>query len=87
MRLLDIVLLEPFRRRGLATALIRRLQRQAAELGLALRLAVWKAHDHVISFYQRLDFVSSGDMGIYLQMEWRPPVNAGERPDGATANR
>lgn len=87
LRLLDIVLLEPYRRQGLATALIRRLQCQAAELGLALRLAVWKAHEHVIRFYQRLDFVPAGDMGIYLQMEWQPPEHADGRPDETTETR
>jgi ribosomal protein S18 acetylase RimI-like enzyme len=75
LRLLDVAILEKYRGRGSGTVLLQALQRRAAARQLPLRLSVWKAHGHIIRFYQRLGFSPAGDMGIYLAMEWRPETS------------
>jgi len=70
VRLLDIALLPPYRGHGVGTVLLGELQSEAARLGIPLRHCVYKPNRLALAFYARLGFVVTGDLGMYLQMEW-----------------
>lgn len=81
IHLVDIALLPEYRNAGCGTALIESLLSEAATAGLPVRLQVLK-ENRAMRLYQRLGFATSGDSGLYLQMEWRPGApqeNARER--------
>jgi GNAT superfamily N-acetyltransferase len=69
IRLLDIALLPEHRGRGIGTALIRRLQDEAAAQGLPLRLHVARTNP-ATSLYLRLGFHPEGGDGVYQAMAW-----------------
>jgi len=71
MRIIDIALLPEFRGRGVATWLIGCLIREAADLGLPLRIHV-ERFNPALRLYERLGFRPVADRGIYLFLE-RPP--------------
>jgi len=71
MRLLDIALLPQFQNRGVGTALLERLQRQADSDGKALRHMVLVLNNNAERFYERLGFKKIEDFGAYKHMEWR----------------
>ena len=79
IRLVDISLLTEFRRRGIGSTLIRELIDEARTAGKPLRLQVMKSNP-AARLYERLGFSITGDMGIYLQMEWKACL-----PDAVTS--
>ena len=72
IRLLDIALLPEYRNRGVGSALIGRLQEEAARENLLLRHCVLKTNAPAIRFYKRLGFIPVDDMGMHELMQWRP---------------
>ena len=76
LRLIDIALLPEFRRRGAGTELLKRLFAEAAERNVLLTIHV-EIFNPARALYERLGFVSKGERGMYLLMEWRPPALAG----------
>jgi ribosomal protein S18 acetylase RimI-like enzyme len=75
-RLIDIALLPAFRRRGAATELIQRLFSEASERHVPVTIHV-EIFNPARALYDRLGFVSKGERGMYMLMEWRPPALAG----------
>jgi len=71
IRLLDIALLPEFQNRGVGTALVERLKRQADNDGKALRHMVFVLNNNAERFYERLGFRKIEDFGAYKHMEWR----------------
>jgi ribosomal protein S18 acetylase RimI-like enzyme len=69
-RLVDIALLPEHRGRGLGTALIQNLQREAAAAKKPVRLSVLKG-ERAFRLYQRLGFEKTGEADLREQMEWR----------------
>lgn len=69
-RIVDLALLPEHRGDGHGTALLRRLQADAAAAGVPLRLQVLRDNP-AIRLYLRLGFAPSGGNGPYLRMEWR----------------
>jgi ribosomal protein S18 acetylase RimI-like enzyme len=76
IRLVDIALLPAFRRHGAATELIQRLFSEASERSVPLTIHV-EIFNPARALYERLGFVSKGERGMYMLMEWRPPALAG----------
>lgn len=70
-RLVDIALLPPFRRRGAGTELIRRLFSEAAASERSVTIHV-EIFNPARALYERLGFVSKGERGMYVLMEWKP---------------
>ncbi len=71
MQLVDLALLKPFRRKGIGSKLIRRLQKEAALIGKPIGLQV--AMDNpALRLYQRLGFRPKSEQFHYLSMEWNP---------------
>lgn len=72
IRLLDIALLPEFQNRGVGTALLRRLMKEATITRKALRHMVFVLNNDATRFYERLGFVAIEDLDAYKHMEWRP---------------
>ena len=77
--LVDIALLAEYRNRGLGTALIQRLQTEAAAAGKPLRLTVLKGH-RAARLYKRLGFVKNRETEVHDEMEWCFPHASGPLP-------
>lgn len=74
----ELYVLQPYRRQGVATALMQRIQRLAQELGLAgVRLLVRPENATARRLYQQLGFVEDETRFC----EWRVPVK-GKPSDG-----
>jgi ribosomal protein S18 acetylase RimI-like enzyme len=69
-RLVDIALLPPHRGRGIGTALVQDLLREAAAAQKPVRLSVLRGQ-RAFRLYQRLGFEITGQAGPRDQMEWR----------------
>ena len=69
IRLVDISLLSEHRGKGIGSALIRDLQREARESGKPLRLHV-ERFNRAARFYEREGFVVVEDKGTHFFMEW-----------------
>lgn len=76
IRLVDIALLPEFRGRGAGTELLRRLFSEAADAGKSVTIHV-EMFNPARALYERLGFVSKGERGFYVLMEWRPAAVAG----------
>jgi ribosomal protein S18 acetylase RimI-like enzyme len=76
LRLVDIALLPEFRRHGAGTELLRRLFAEAAASGKTVTIHV-EIFNPARALYERLGFVSRGERGLYVLMEWTPPALAG----------
>lgn len=72
IRLLDIALLPEFQKRGVGTALLKELIKEAQQVGKPLRHMVFVLNDNAHRFYERLGFVLIDEQGAYKHMEWRP---------------
>jgi|SRR5665213_4213833 len=72
--LVDIALLPAHRGRGIGTALVKALQREAAAAKKPVRLSVIKG-ERAFQLYQRLGFVKTGENDLRDQMEWRDNPN------------
>ncbi len=71
VHVIDIALLPPYRRAGIGSALLGRLQAEAAAAGKPVRIHVEKFNP-ALRLYQRLGFAVVGDQGVYWLMEWTP---------------
>ncbi|HEV7927059.1 MAG TPA: GNAT family N-acetyltransferase [Verrucomicrobiae bacterium] len=69
-RLVDIALFPTQRGRGIGTALMQNLQREAASAGKPIRLSVIQGQ-RAFRLYQRLGFEKTGEADMRDQMEWR----------------
>jgi ribosomal protein S18 acetylase RimI-like enzyme len=72
IRIVDISLLPEFRARGIGSALIRALQREASASTRMLSIHV-ERFNRALSLYRRLGFEAAGEHGVYLLLRW-PPV-------------
>jgi ribosomal protein S18 acetylase RimI-like enzyme len=70
LRVVDIALLPAHRGRGIGTALVQNLQREAAAAQKPVRLSVVKGQ-RADRMYQRLGFQKTGEDGARDQLEWR----------------
>jgi len=72
IHVVDIALLPEFRRRGIGSALMEAIIKEASQAGKTVRLHV-ERFNPALRWYERLGFgvVSSGP--IYLEMVWRAP--------------
>jgi ribosomal protein S18 acetylase RimI-like enzyme len=68
--LVDIALLPAHRGRGIGTALVNNLLREAAAAKKPVRLSVIKGQ-RAFRLYRRLGFERTGEAGFRDQMEWR----------------
>jgi ribosomal protein S18 acetylase RimI-like enzyme len=66
IHLIDLVLLPPYRRRGIGTQILREL----LAMGKSVQLQVL-APSPAMALYQRLGFQTVADTGLYQQMEWQ----------------
>lgn len=76
-RLLDLAIRRQWRRHGLAGTVLARLCAEAAEVGVPLRLSVWRANQDALRLYHRNGFVvdeAGSGAGFqpagYLQLRW-----------------
>ena len=81
IRIMDIVMLPGFRRRGIGTQLLRELQEEAQTACKALSIHVEKFNP-ARRLYARLGFREIEDKGVYLLMEWRGSADCGVRSAG-----
>ena len=65
-----IAILPAYQRRGIGTSLIRRLQEEASERGLAVTLRVLKVN-RARELYERLGFSLVGETDTHYQMRWQ----------------
>lgn len=71
LRVVDIAVLPALRGRGVAGEALRRLQRQAAQQGRDLTLAVRKDRAGARRLYAALGFVPESEDAVNLQLRWR----------------
>ena len=69
IRLADLAILPPYRRRGIGSALIGQLQTESTMSRRPVRLQVAR-FDRALSLYQRLGFYKTDAAGPYLHLEW-----------------
>jgi ribosomal protein S18 acetylase RimI-like enzyme len=72
--LMDITLLPEYRNSGIGTRLIENIQNEARAKGLPVRLHV-ETFNRALHLYERLGFSKIDENGIYLKMEWKPPLD------------
>ncbi|MGE3268986.1 MAG: GNAT family N-acetyltransferase [Chloroflexota bacterium] len=84
IRIMDIALLPKMRGKGVGSTVLRRLQAEARELGLPLRIHV-ERFNPALSLYMRLGFQLVEDRGVYLFLQWTPEPSAG--PSGSPRGR
>lgn len=70
IRVIDIALLPAHRGRGIATALLGGLIEEAGSTAREIVIHVERGN-RARSLYERLGFVVTEDLGVYLQMRWR----------------
>nr|WP_193570496.1 GNAT family N-acetyltransferase [Luteibacter yeojuensis] len=75
LRIVDILLDETVRGKGVGSALLRRLQQEVRERQLAtLALQVLVTNQAARRLYERHGFMLEGDeTAMHLEMRWRPP--------------
>jgi ribosomal protein S18 acetylase RimI-like enzyme len=71
VRIMDIALLTPFRRRGVGRKLLADLQREAAGQNKRLSIHV-ERFNPALGLYANLGFQLVEDRGVYLFLEWSP---------------
>jgi ribosomal protein S18 acetylase RimI-like enzyme len=69
LRVVDLALLPAYRGRGVGTALLRDLQRQAEAEGRIVSIHVERTN-RAADLYARLGFEVAEDLGVYRRMEW-----------------
>lgn len=72
IRIMDLALLNDFRRKGIGTELLLNLQEETARAGKSLTTHV-ERFNPALRLYQRLGFCETEDKGVYLLLEWTPP--------------
>jgi len=81
VHLRELVLAPDFQGRGIGTAVVRTVQRQARRLGVPLHLGTLR-RNRAVALYRRLGFVECGSTETHLLMEWRPEDGSSDRePD------
>lgn len=70
IRIMDIALLPPFRRGGIGTAILQRIQELATTGGRAVSIHV-ESFNPARGLYERLGFRPVGQTEVYLLLEWR----------------
>jgi ribosomal protein S18 acetylase RimI-like enzyme len=68
VRVVDVVVLQSHRGRGIATTVLRDVISDADRRGLAVELSVWSANTDARRLYERLGFVATALGERYLQM-------------------
>ena len=68
---IDIALLPEHRNQGIGTALIKELMAEAARLHRAMMMHV-AIFNPARKLYNRLGFIKTGELGIYLELTWHP---------------
>jgi len=71
IRILDIAILPEYRRRGIGTAIIKYLIREAAQVNLPVWIHL-EFNNQYFQLFERLGFVNTGGDGMYFKLEWRP---------------
>ncbi|MCF8477809.1 MAG: GNAT family N-acetyltransferase [Pseudolabrys sp.] len=71
LHIIDIALMPAWRGRGLGTAILKALQADARDRGVAVGIMVEKFNP-AMRLYRRLGFADIADREVYLEMEWRP---------------
>jgi ribosomal protein S18 acetylase RimI-like enzyme len=71
IRIMDIALAPPFRRRGIGTELLRTLIDEADASSRKLSIHV-EMNNPARSLYERLGFLPAGEHGVYVLMEREP---------------
>ena len=81
----NIALLPQRQRRGIGTALIEALLREAGDAGRAVTLYVSAMNPAARRFYDRLRFAPTREHGLYTLLTWRSgaTLSGGERKDQA----
>jgi len=79
LHLLDIGLLPEYRGRGLGTALIEALQRDAAASGIPLQLKVARGR-RAQNLYRRMGFVVTTEYELEIGMTWSPSGGTAATP-------
>lgn len=75
LRIVDIALLPEHRGTGLGRALLEELLQESAAAGRKVSIHVERMN-RALGLYRRLGFrVAADDGGVYLLMEWTPPVS------------
>ena len=69
--IVDIALLPAYRGRGIGSALLQTLQREARAVAKPLSIHVERAN-RALRLYERLGFEMRTDKGVYLFLQWRP---------------
>lgn len=72
LRIVDVALLPPFRRRGIGSHILRSLMSEATTARQVIRIHV-ERENPAQRLYQRLGFQMIEDLGIYHLLEWTPP--------------
>ncbi|MCP4694360.1 MAG: GNAT family N-acetyltransferase [Desulfobacterales bacterium] len=70
IRIIDIALLDAHRNQGIGGSIIKDIQAEAAEAGLAVRINV-ERNNPALGLYHRLGFKQIEDGDVYLLMEWK----------------
>jgi|CXWL01.1.fsa_nt_gi ribosomal protein S18 acetylase RimI-like enzyme len=70
--LVDIAVLTEFRKNGVATHVIEKLQAEAAMSGRPFTLRVSKQNTRAIALYEKLGFRLVGESDLMFAMEWLP---------------
>jgi ribosomal protein S18 acetylase RimI-like enzyme len=70
--LVDIAVHPGVQSKGIGTALIQRLQQDAAKAGLPIRSCVFRFNAGSLRFHQRLGFKIERSDEVYYYMEWKP---------------
>ena len=73
IRVMDISLLPEHRGKGVGEGLMRELMDEAAAGAKPVRIHV-ERHNPAMTLYRRLGFEDVEDRGVYLLMQWRPPL-------------
>ena len=77
IRVMDIALLTPYRRKGIGARLLKDIQREAEDSTRAVTIHV-EVFNPAQRLYQRLGFVPVADNGVYRLMEWRGAKREGQ---------
>jgi GNAT superfamily N-acetyltransferase len=75
IRVVDIVLLQPYRGAGIGTDLLQDVLEDARRADKPVRLHSLK-YERARQWYERLGFEKISDQGLYDFMEWRPEIAA-----------
>lgn len=73
IRVMDISLLPEHRGRGIGAHLIRSLLAEAAVASKKVTIHV-ERQNRAVTLYRRLGFEDLEERGVYVLMEWRPPL-------------